>query len=60
MNQRGNGMVKRPKVIGSLGRVPDEELEENTKRPYKRAKGLKKKKKFTLTGVREPFGDEAA
>ena len=45
------------KVIGSLGRQPDEELEDNSKRPYERAKGLKKKKKFTLTGVREPFNE---
>lgn len=46
------------KVIGSLGRTPDEELEEKAKRPYERAKGLKKRKKFTLTGVREKFNEE--
>lgn len=45
------------KIIGRLGRTPDEEIEDKMKRPYERAKGLKKKKKFRIqTGVREPFG----
>ena len=54
-------MKTRPliKPIGSLGRITEEEYEEGLKRPYERAKGLKKKKKFRLTGVREPFRDDA-
>jgi hypothetical protein len=42
-----------------LGRTPDEEIEEQMNRPYERAKGLKKKKKFgrIQTGVREPFDE---
>jgi len=45
------------KPVGSLGRITEEEYEEGLKRPYERAKGLKKKKKFRLTGVREPFNE---
>ena len=46
------------KPIGSLGRISEEEYEEGLKRPYERAKGLKKKKKIRITGVREPFKED--
>lgn len=47
------------KIVGRLGRKSDEELEEQYTRPYERAKGLKKKKKFKIqTGVREPFKED--